>query len=66
MQEWKSIYIPLRRAEVEALCRLASEQDRRPRDQAARLLREALRDHGVLVEPETEATRERELAGAAK
>jgi hypothetical protein len=47
----KAIYIPLRMAEAEALVRLAREQDRRPRDQAARLLRKALRDEGVL-EPE--------------
>jgi hypothetical protein len=53
----KAIYIPLRMSEAEALCRLAREQDRRPRDQAARLLREALREHGVLEDINHEAAR---------
>lgn len=39
----RSVYVKLRPAEVEALGRLAHDQRRRPQDQAAYLLGEALK-----------------------
>lgn len=59
------IMISLRPAEAEALLALSEREDRHPRDQAARFLREGLRRAGVLEDAQpTEASRERELQPA--
>ena len=42
------VYVPLYRQEIDALVRLAEREDRDPRRQAARLLREALERAGTL------------------
>jgi len=45
----RNVYVPLDQHEVGALVRLAEREDRDPRHQAARLLREALRQAGTLT-----------------
>ncbi len=61
----KQIYISLRPAEAEALLELCRREDRDPRRQAARLLREGLLRAGALPTDNALTTDSREPAGAA-
>jgi hypothetical protein len=65
LYEPRKLYVSLRAIEAEALMRLARQEDRPVQSQAARLLRQALRDHGVLDSDATnpEPIREPALAG---
>lgn len=58
------IMIHLRPAEAEALSKLSLREDRHPKDQAARLLREGLRRRRLLDTQPTEATDRHELVEA--
>jgi hypothetical protein len=60
----KRIVINLRPAEAEALRVLSYREDRHPKDQAARLLREGLRDKGVLPDAPNIEVAQRELVAA--
>jgi len=44
------VYIPLYQREIEALVRLSQHEDRDPRSQAARFVREGLKHAGVLTD----------------
>lgn len=61
----RRVYIPLAETEIDALVRLARAQRRRPQDQAALIITEALSSSGALEVEQihlTKATRETVIA----
>ncbi len=61
----RGIYIPLPDPEREALISLADREWRQPREQAAKILSDALRVAGALPADNTPTTGMRELEAAA-